>query len=155
LPDSSLVARRVGVVRRVLVASPAYLAERGVPATPADLKSHEVIGFTGLMAPREWRYVAGKSQRSVAVTPRLEVNDAGAAIAVAEAGRGITLALSYMVADQIRAGALVPVLLGVTPPAVPVQIVYPESRLVAPKLRALVDDLAPALGARLHDVGDV
>ena len=77
--------------------------------------------------------------------PRLEINDALAAIAAAEAGDGITVALSYMVAEQIRQGSLVPVLTNVTPPAVPVHLVFPQSRLLAPKLRTFVDFTAPRL----------
>lgn len=149
LPDSTLIARRVGEVRRVLVASPAYLAERGAPERPDDLKRHEIIAFTGLLPGREWRFVDDGRAASVALSPRFEVNDAVAAIAGAERGDGITIALSYMVADAIARRRLLPVLAGFTPPAVPVQLVYPRARTMAAKVRAFINFAAPRLQAAL------
>ncbi|ACL63936.1 transcriptional regulator, LysR family [Anaeromyxobacter dehalogenans 2CP-1] len=149
LPDSDLVARKVGEIRRVLVASPAYLRAHGAPSSPARLRAHAVIAFTGLHAGREWRFVDGGRQVAVPVAPRLVVNDALAALDAAEAGDGITLALSYMVAERIAAGRLVPVLGRFAPPPVPVQLVHPHARLVAPKVRAFVDFAAPRLAAAI------
>ncbi len=149
LPDSSLAARRIGAVRRVLVASPDYLARRGRPDAPADLKLHSIIAFTGLMANREWRFLRDGIPGSVSFMPRLEINDALAAIAAAEAGDGITVALSYMVADRIEQGRLQLVLEEFAAPAVPVHLVYPSSRVVAPKVRAFVDFAAPRLRSAL------
>ena len=150
LPDSTLVARRVGSVQRVLVASPDYLARRGMPAQPADLRLHAMIAFTGLMPNREWRFLDGKSGNSVSFMPRLEINDAVTAIRMAEDGDGITVALSYMVADQLRSGRLALVLTEMTPPPVPVHLVYPQNRMIAPKLRAFVDFAAPRLAAEIE-----
>lgn len=150
LPDSSLVARRVGEVQRVLVASPGYLAKHGEPRSPADLKRHAIIEMRGLMPSREWRFVNGSTAVHVTVQPRFEVNDALAAIAAAEAGDGITGALSYMIAQKIADGRLAPVLMRHAPPPVPVQLVHPQSRLVAPKVRAFVDFAAPRLTDQLR-----
>lgn len=149
LPDSSVIARRVGEVQRLLVASPRYLAKRGTPQTPSDLKLHSIISFTGLMPNREWRHIDEGVPSHVSFMPRLEINDAVSALAAAENGDGIAIALSYMVADRIKAGTLVPVLQSYTPDAVPVQIVYPQSRILAPKIRAFVDFSAPRLRAAL------
>lgn len=145
LPESSIVARRLGSVQRVLIASPAYLARAGTPLVPQDLKRHAMIDFTGLAPNREWRFLDGRSGKAVAFMPRLEINDAVAAIAAAEAGDGITMALSYAVADKIREGRLVTLLDELTPPAAPVHLVFPQARLMAPKLRAFVDFAAPRL----------
>jgi DNA-binding transcriptional LysR family regulator len=145
LPDSSMVAKRIGSVKRILVASPDYLARRGTPKVPADLRLHTMIAFTGLMPNREWRFLDGRSGKAVSFVPRLEINDAVAAIAAAEAGEGITITLSYMVAEQIRQGKLAAVLDEWTPAAAPVHLVYPPGRLMAPKLRAFVDFAAPRL----------
>ncbi|TLG71425.1 LysR family transcriptional regulator [Methylocystis sp. B8] len=153
LPDSSLVAKKIGTVRRMLVASPDYLARRGVPLTPTDLRLHSMIAFTGLMPNREWRFLDGKRRNSISFVPRLEINDAVASIAAAEMGDGITVALSYMVAEQIRDGRLAPVLDSFTPPPVPVNLVYPQSRLVSAKLRAFIDFAAPRLRATLDSLG--
>lgn len=152
LPDSSLVAKKVGAVRRILVASPDYLARRGTPLTPADLRLHSMIAFTGLMPNREWRFTDGRSGQSVSFMPRLEINDAVAAIGAAEMGDGITIALSYMVADKIRDGRLVPVLDELTPAGVPVSLVYPQSRLISPKVRAFVDFATPRLRTALDEM---
>jgi DNA-binding transcriptional LysR family regulator len=149
LPDSSLIAKRIGAVHRVLVASPDYLARRGAPASPADLRLHSMIAFTGLMPNREWRFLNGQKTGSIALHPTFEINDAVAAIQAAEMGHGITIALSYMVSEQVRDGKLVPVLDIFTLPPQPVHLVYPHARLVAPKIRAFVDFAAPRLKAAL------
>jgi DNA-binding transcriptional LysR family regulator len=150
LPDSSLVARRVGEVRRVVVASPNYTSKRGRPERPADLALHSIVGFTGLAANSHWPFSVDGQLMHVAITPRLEVNDAGVAIAAAEAGDGITSTLCYMVGDGLRTGRLVPVLEDCWPEPSPVQIVYPSSRLLAAKVRAFVDWSAPRLSETLR-----
>ncbi|MGE4187177.1 MAG: LysR substrate-binding domain-containing protein [Hyphomicrobiaceae bacterium] len=152
LPDSSMMSRTVGEVRRLLVASPRYLERRGTPRAPAELKLHSIIAFSGLMPNREWTYVGERSTNRISLQPRFEINDAAAAIEAAEASDGITIALSYMVAKQMREGRLVPVLGRYAPPAVPVQLVYPESRLVAPRVRSFVDFATPRLRAVLADL---
>ncbi|RME95606.1 MAG: LysR family transcriptional regulator, partial [Alphaproteobacteria bacterium] len=145
LPDSNLIAKRIGAVYRVLVASPDYLVKHGVPTAPTDLRFHSVIAFTGLMPNREWRFLNGQKQGRVSLNPAFEINDAVAAIQAAETGHGITIALSYMVSDQVRDGKLVPVLDAFTLPPQPVHLVYPHARLVAPKIRAFIDFAAPRL----------
>lgn len=152
LPDSTLVAKRIGAIRRVLVASPDYLACRGAPRSPSDLRLHSVIAFTGLMPNREWRFMVGERTNGVTLQPRFEVNDAVAAIQAAELGHGITIALSYMVSEKIRDGKLVPVLEAFTLPPQPVHLVYPQARLIAPKIRAFVDFAAPRLKVVLDQV---
>ena len=149
LPDSSLIAKRIGAVHRILVASPDYLARRGTPTSPADLRLHSVIAFTGLMPNREWRFLRGQKPGSVSLHPAFEINDAVAAIRAAEMGHGITIALSYMVSEQIREGKLAPVLDTFTLPPQPVHLVYSHARLVAPKIRTFVDFAAPRLKAAL------
>jgi len=150
LPDSTIIARQVGEVRRILVASPDYLSKHGTPKDPSDLKIHSMIAFTGLLPNREWIFGEGKATKRMTLKPRFEINDAAAAISAAEGGGGITIALSYMVANHIRERQLVQVLEPFAPPAVPVQLVYPESRLVAPKVRAFVDFAAPKLRTALR-----
>lgn len=145
LPDSSLVARRVGSVRRMLVASPGYLEQRGSPLRPSELREHAIIAFTGLMPHREWRYVDDGRARRIALAPRMEINDAVAAIDAARHDQGITIALSYMIADALAEGSLVPVLEAFTPPPAPVHLVHAHGRLVAPKVRAFLDHAAPRL----------
>lgn len=139
LADSSLVARHVGSVRRVVVASPAYLARRGAPRTPSDLAAHDTIFGMARSSAREWRF--GPSQRgaTVRLSPRLLVDDVEAQIQVAQAGRGIARVLSYQVTDELAAGALVRLLQDFEPAPLPVQLVTLSRSHVAPKVRAFLD----------------
>ena len=152
LPDSSLSAIRVGCVRRVLCASPNYLAARGRPDAPSELVGHETIDFMAMTPGGEWTF--GKDRKNTAFRPRsrLRVNSADAAIAAAVAGRGITRVLSYMIAPQLKSGELEIVLDAYGPPAVPIHIVPKEAGQTSARVRAVVDHLVqglrknPALG---------
>jgi DNA-binding transcriptional LysR family regulator len=149
LSASSLIARRVGTVRRIFVASPDYLVRRGCPEHPQELKLHSMIGFSNIQASQEWHYKTAAGKGHVTLAPRLMVNDATAAVEAAATGEGITMMMSYVVADQIKSGKLVPVLLDYVPEEVPVHLVFPQSRLIAPKLRAFLDYSATRLKAEL------
>jgi DNA-binding transcriptional LysR family regulator len=139
LADSALRAVKVGEVRRVLVASPAYLDARGTPAATGDLRRHDVIAFTGLGASDDaWRFgLDGKA--AVQVRPRLVVNSADAAIAAAEAGLGITRVLSYQVSAACAAGRLRTVLDEAAPPAIPVNLLFHAGRGGSPAVRSFID----------------
>ncbi|MGF1528661.1 MAG: LysR family transcriptional regulator [Candidatus Competibacterales bacterium] len=149
LADSSFIAKPLGQVLRVTVASPDYLARAGEPRHPQDLRDHALVGFTNLTPGREWRFWDGGKSLAVALAPRLEVNDPATALALIEAGSGIGIVLSYMVSEALGQGRLVRVLKDFTPPAVPVQLVYPHQRLLAPKVRAFIDFALPRLKASL------
>ena len=149
LPDSSLVAMRVGSIGRVVCGSPAYFAERGTPKRPNELSKHDCITFNGLTSPEAWIFLSGKGTISVAVHSRLIVNTAEAAIDAAITGLGITRVLSYQVADAMRSGALVLALREFEPPPVPVSLVHAGQGRLALKLRAILDFAAPRLKARL------
>ena len=149
LPDSSLLATRVGAIGRVVCASPAYLAARGTPKAPADLGRHDCVTFGGLTSPDAWIFGHGKSTVSVAVHSRLVVNTAEAAIDAAMAGLGITRVLSYQAENAIRAGTLVRLLRAFEPTPAPVSLVYAGQGLLPLKLRACLDFAAPRLKARL------
>ncbi|MEO1467866.1 MAG: LysR family transcriptional regulator [Pseudomonadota bacterium] len=149
LPDSSLIARRVGTVCRYLVASPAYLARNPAPETPAALAGHALIGFTGLTPMRSLSFGTGETAQTVPFVPRIEVNDAVQALDLAKAGHGIAPALSYYVPDACAQGQLVSVLGDHAPPPVPVQLVTAEARLATPALRAFLDLARPMLSRAL------
>jgi DNA-binding transcriptional LysR family regulator len=149
LPDSSLVAMRVGSIGRVVCGSPAYFAERGTPKRPNELSKHDCITFNGLTSPEAWIFLSGKGTISVAVHSRLIVNTAEAAIDAAITGLGITRVLSYQVADALRTGALLLALREFEPPPVPVSLVHAGQGRLALKLRAILDFAAPRLRARL------
>lgn len=146
LPDSSLIAARVGHIRRVVCASPAYLRERGAPRSPAALASHDCVTFSGLESADTWTFREG---RSVRVRSRMVVTTAEAAIDGALAGVGLTRVLSYQVADAVRSGALSLVLRKFEPEPLPVSMVYVRDRRLTGKLRAFLDFATPRLRARL------
>lgn len=151
LPDSSLVATRVGAIRRVVCGSPAYFAHRGTPKSPGELSTHDCITFDGLMSPDAWKFAVGKSIVSVAIHSRLTVNTAEAAIDAAIAEVGITRVLSYQVASALRAGTLALALREFEPKPWPVSLVYAGQGLLPLKLRAFLDFAAPRLKARLAE----
>ncbi len=148
LPDSSLQARRVGQVRRVVVASPAYLQAHGEPATPAELDSHLVIASTGASPTPEWRFAGPRGKPLVQrIAARLRSTTVGAAMTAAEAGLGLTRLLSYQAAPLLRDGRLVRVLQGFEPAPLPIHLVHHEGRHATPKLRAFIDLAAERFSA--------
>ncbi|TIO06324.1 LysR family transcriptional regulator [Mesorhizobium sp.] len=149
LPDSSLVATRVGSIRRVVCASPAYLAKHGTPDTPRDLVAHSCITFEGLTAPAAWTFAAGKTELAVPIRSRLRVNTAEAAIDAAIAGVGMTRVLSYQITAAVRSGTLCAVLEAFEPQPWPVSLVHVRQGLLPVKLRAFLDFAAPRLKKRL------
>lgn len=142
LADSTLVARHVGRMRRIVVAAPAYLRKHGEPKTPAEIAGHHTIQFGASSASGEWRFVDGSDEFRLDVTPRFASNSADAAIQYAEQGGGLTRVLAYQAADGIRRGALRIVLAKFEAPALPIHIVYPTSRLLSAKVRAFIDLVA-------------
>jgi DNA-binding transcriptional LysR family regulator len=148
LPDSTFVATGVGAVRRVVCASPAYLAARGVPARPRDLAGHECITFEVLASKRAWVFGAGKSELAVPVHSRLAVNTAEAAIAASMLGVGLVRVLSYQVADALRDDALRVVLDGFESAPLPINLVHKGQAPLPLKLRAFLDFVAPRLRSR-------
>jgi DNA-binding transcriptional LysR family regulator len=139
LADSSLVARHVGEMRRIVVASSGYLQQRGEPNTPEAVASHETIQFGAMTASPDWRFVEDNSEIRVACTPRFTTNSADAAIQYAEQGGGLTRVLAYQAADAIKGGRLRVVLAQFEQPPLPIHIVYPTSRLLSAKVRAFID----------------
>ncbi|WP_419694877.1 LysR family transcriptional regulator [Mesorhizobium muleiense] len=149
LPDSSLVATRIGSIRRVVCASPAYLAEHGTPEAPKDLAAHNCVTFEGLTAPAAWTFATGKTDLTVPIRSRLRVNTAEAAIDAAIAGIGLTRVLSYQIAAAVRSGTLRTVLEAFEPQPWPVSLVHAGNGLLPVKLRAFLDFAAPCLKKRL------
>jgi DNA-binding transcriptional LysR family regulator len=145
LADSSLVAREVGSVRRVVVASPAYLARHGVPRAPADLATHDTIFGMARSPAREWRFGPSPRGPTVRLAPRLLVDDVEAQLQAAQAGRGIARVLSYQVRDEVASGTLVRLLQDYEPAPLPVQLVTLSRSHVAPKVRAFLDSAVKTL----------
>jgi DNA-binding transcriptional LysR family regulator len=150
LADSTLVAHRIGEVRRVIVASPRYLATHPRIVEPADLGKHQIIAMAH-MGMESWSFppLEGSSvPRSVSLSPRLVINNVRGAIASVVEGHGVTRLLSYHVASEIKQGLLRVVLADAEPAPFPVHIVSPFGRLSVPKVRAFVDFALPRLRSR-------
>ncbi|MES2315919.1 MAG: LysR family transcriptional regulator [Pseudomonadota bacterium] len=145
LPDTGMVARRVGQVKRILVASPAYLARRGTPATPMELEQHDVIFNAGVAVNTEWRFLQDGHELVIKLNPRLSVNEIDAILMAVVAGRGIGRPLSYQVAEQLADGTLVRILPQYEPAALPVNLLVSGRRHMPPRLRACFDYLAEHL----------
>ena len=139
LADSSLVARHVGEMRRIVVASNSYLKQRGEPKTPEAIASHETIQFGATAASPDWHFVEDGREVRVACTPRLITNSADAAIQYAEQGGGLTRVLAYQAADAIKGGRLRVVLQKFEQLPLPIHLVYPTSRLLSAKVRTFID----------------
>jgi DNA-binding transcriptional LysR family regulator len=149
LPDSRLIALRLGAVRRVVCANPSYLAERGTPKAPKDLTEHDCIVYEGLRRSDVWEFVRDGTEVAVTLQPRLVVPNLEAACDAARAGIGLTRAFSYNVKASIEEGTLTTVLDAFQPAALPVNFVYTAGRFMPIKLRAFLDFAAPRLKARL------
>jgi len=145
LPDSSLTAIRVGEVRRVLCASPAYLDAKGRPREPRDLYDHELIAFSHETPRGEWAFPAEDKSQSVKIKSRLTFNIADPAIAAAVSGRGITRVLSYMIAPELARGELELVLPNFEPPPIHIHVVHKEAGQTSARVRAVADFLVDRL----------
>ena len=149
LPDSGLVGMRVGEVRWITVASPRYLAERGLPETPAALEEHDCLAFEGLQASRTWNFSGKAEGTPLQIRPRLGVNTADALVEAASEGLGIARMTSYQAAPALREGRLVEILKPFVGAPIPVHLVHTGLALLPLKLRAFLDFAAPRLRASL------
>jgi len=152
LTDSSLIAVRIGEIRRVVCASPAYLKSRKTPKSPDDLSAHDCISYAPIQSPTTWRFKRDQTDYLVPVRSRLVVSNLESACDAARAGIGITVAFSYHVAESIKSGELTPLLQDFQPPPLPVSFVYSPNRFMPVKLRAFLDFALPRLRRRLGDL---
>jgi DNA-binding transcriptional LysR family regulator len=151
LDDSSLIASRVGTVRRVTCASPSYLAAHGRPQKPEDLRDHVCVTFDNLASPEAWRFSSPKGDVLVPIHSRLSVTTAEAAVAGAVVGVGLTRLLSYQITEAKRAGQLELVLEDYELLAWPINLVYAGQQLLPKKFRAFLDFVAPRLRERMRE----
>lgn len=139
LPDSSVVAKNVGDMYRVVVASPAYLLRRGMPTKPADIRAHDIIHCSIIVPSTEWRFMQDGRPIRVPISPRYITSSADAGIWHAEQGGGLAMVQAYQAQEGIAAGRLQAVLTAFEFPPRPIHIIYPASRLLSAKVRAFVD----------------
>lgn len=147
LPNSSEFAMALGVVRPIVCGAPTYLAKNGRPETPDDLKTHRTVVTTSPGYETEWRFPGGRSTRSVKPAQVLTCSTQRAAIHAATLGLGLIRCMSYEAHDELRSGALVPVLTDFASPGVPVQLIYRHGRRAEARVRTFIDFATPLLRA--------
>jgi DNA-binding transcriptional LysR family regulator len=155
LPDSSLRAVRVGAVRRVVCASPAYLRQHGVPRQPGELAGHALVTFSGMGETRAWCFARDGKLENLTPRSRLVVNAVDLALAAARAGEGLCNVLSYQIEDDVRARRLRIVLADYELPPVPVHVVHREGRASSARVRAFVTLAVARLRERLARLDDL
>lgn len=154
LVDSSLISRRLGAVRFVLCAAPAYLHREGTPQEPAELPAHAVADVMPLEGSRTWRLSGPAGQEvDVTLTPRLGVNDPGMVYRAVAGGAGLGWVPEFLCAEDLRAGRLRQLLPGWSRPAAEMHALFPSQRDLAPKVRAFVDFLAAKLNTSQPEQG--
>lgn len=141
-PDSSITIRRLGSTRRVLTASPRYLAQRGTPREPAELLRHDLLIYVHAKNPNELRMTREGEEQTVQVRGLLESNDGQVLRAASLDGLGILVQPSYIVYDDIVAGRLVPVLNDWDLPRLQINIAYPSRKHLSAKVRSFIDFMA-------------
>ena len=148
LQDSSLVARKLGEVRRVACASPGYLKRHGMPKSPADLAKHNCLQFGALSPTSYWEFREAGKARQARIRGSLSANQGAPLIDAARSGLGIVLAVSYQLQEAVAAGELRVVLQEFEPARLPVNSVLPSGRLQPARVRALADLLYARIGAK-------
>lgn len=149
--DSGLVARRIGSYQMIICASPTYLARHGTPATPADLAGHQCLDFSHWSRRTGWRLGDGEDEGGQAGYPptsRFLANNGQALRQAALAGFGIVLQPELLLAEDVRAGRLTPILQPYWPAARPVTLLYPKDRQALPKLTTFVEFVVARFSAK-------
>jgi DNA-binding transcriptional LysR family regulator len=154
LPDSSMIATRIGSIRVVVCASPAYLRIRGIPTSLADLVNHDCITVDSLVTPTSWRFAVGSRPVVTPIHSRLCVNTSEAAILAASAGAGLARVMSYKMESARRTGDLRIVLEEFEEEPLPVSVVYGPRKIMPLKLRTFLNWISPRLKARLTPGAD-
>jgi DNA-binding transcriptional LysR family regulator len=139
LPDSSMQAIRVGQVRRIICASPTYLARQGIPAVPDDLQQHTLVLASGVTPNPEWGLVQHGQSHTVRLQARMTTTTNDSALAAVVGGFGLTRLLSYQVAEHLRAGSLKTLLTEYEPAPLPIHVVHREGRQAPQRVRAFID----------------
>ncbi len=155
LPNSSLLAVRLGTMRQITCGSPDYFKQFGHPEAPADLKKHQCITSTILGSASRWTYWSGKAKVDVSVHSRLEVSNAEAALEAAAHGIGITRAMCYQAVSFMNKRQLDVILRDFEPAPWPVHLLHASGRIIPLKLRAFLDFAAPRLKEDLTRIASV
>ena len=138
LTDSALKARKLGQAERLVIASPSYLARRGVPRTPADLLEHDGVIYGQSSGGQEWLFRRGTSETSVYLRTRLKLSAAEGVREAVLAGQGFAIASRWMFTPELKSGEVVSILEEWTLPPMDLWVIYPSGRLTSAKARAFI-----------------
>ena len=152
LPDSTLIARKLGDLSAVLCASPEYLSNAPPLQTPSDLLHHRCLFYrNSKLGMNSWSFISDEGEESVTVSGPLSINDPGALVSAALAHAGVLLIDKGLLGDTMRDGKLLPVLTGYQSiGSLPMYVVYPEREFIPAKTRALVDFLLEEMPAAVQ-----
>jgi len=153
LPDSSMIAHRIGDVWRVIVGSPALIKRTGLPKNPADLRDKRCVSFTGVVSPTHWDFGEGRRPMQVPIKSALVTNQIDAGVMACVQGVGFGRFLDYHVWPEIKAGKLRRVLEKFEGEPIPASILYPSSRQQSPNVRSFVGFAQQRLRERLLNSG--
>ncbi len=143
--DSALRSHSLGSGGRYLVAAPSYLASHGTPRDPEDLRAHQCLVHTERSTWAAWSFKCGKKIHNVRVGGRVTANHSESTLHMARSGLGVALLASWLVEPDLRSGSLVALLKNYEPPPAPIRALTPPGRLLAPRVRALIEHLRSAL----------
>lgn len=147
MADSSLVARRLSPCRHVICAAPAYLAKKGTPTNPSDLRDHHIVSYSYQASMTEWEFLSSSGEHlSVSISSKTQINNSLAIREALLSGLGIARTPSFIVSEDTRIGRLVPVLTDYRIPEVSLYLVYAHRQNLSPKIRAFVDFMADKIG---------
>lgn len=146
LKDSSLIARRLAPNYRSIVATPAYLKQRGIPESPDDLLRHDLITGTVGSTINDWHFVIDGEEQVIRTQGKIAINNGDAILSAVLSGGGLAMLASFMTGEFVQSGRLLPVLEEFVREDVPIHAVYPSTRHLSPKVRAFVDFLVRTYG---------
>ncbi|WP_307279009.1 substrate binding domain-containing protein [Labrys wisconsinensis] len=144
MPDSTATAKLIAMIPRVVVASPGYLARRGMPETPEDLVRHRIVGGSAAAVPTAWRFERDGRDAAIKLEPHFSTDENEGAIAAAVAGFGITSTSGWACRRELEDGSLVRLLPAWTLAGIPVHAYFPMGRATRAAARAAIDHLVAA-----------
>jgi DNA-binding transcriptional LysR family regulator len=148
LPSSSMIARKIAPAQRVICASPSYLAQRGTPQHPSDLRDHACLTYGHLATGNQWKLTGPDGDHWIAIPWTLCSNNAEALRDAAVNGLGIALLPTFIAGADIQQGRLATILTSYKAPEVSIYAIYPETRHLSPKVRVFIDFLVERFGGR-------
>lgn len=141
LGDSSLIARRIGVLSMVTCAAPAYIARHGLPQHPRELERHRCVNYFSAKTGKiyDWDFSRDGERIQLPLPGVVALNDSNAYIAAGLAGLGVVQSANFVLEEHIRAGRLTQVLADWTSDPIPIHVVYPQNRHLSAKVRVFVE----------------